>query len=78
MMKGKIILLLFALPFFGVGVWMTYSISGNLSNAWQMKQWQSVEATLTRAGYETHSGDDSDTYEAYAEYRYSFGGQHNS
>ena len=75
MMKGKIILLLFALPFFGVGVWMTYSISGNLSNAWQMKQWQSVEATLTRAGYETHSGDDSDTYEAYAEYRYSFGGQ---
>jgi len=74
-MKGKIFLFLFALPFFGVGVWMGYSVVSSLASASQMKQWHAVDATLTRAGYETHSGDDSDTYEAFAEYNYSFGGQ---
>jgi hypothetical protein len=74
-MKGKIFSLLFALPFFGVGVWMAYSISSNLVDATKMKRWQPVPATLQRAGYERHSGDDSDTYEAYARYTYEFGGQ---
>jgi hypothetical protein len=74
-MKGKIFLFLFALPFFGVGVWMGYSIAANLTDAWQMKQWIPVQATLQRAGYETHSGSDSNTYEAYAEYSYEYGGR---
>ena len=73
-MKGKIILLLFALPFFGVGVWMTYSVGSTFYDAWQMKQWVPVTASLTRAGYETHSGDDSYTYEAYANYTYQYEG----
>ena len=60
-MKGKIFMFLFALPFFGIGVWMGYSAGANLVDAWQMKQWVQVQGTLTRAGYETHSGDDSDT-----------------
>jgi hypothetical protein len=72
-MKGKLLLFLIALPFFGVGVWMAYSVSSNLLDAWQMRQWVPVQATLTRAGYETHSGDDSTSYEAYAEYNYSYG-----
>jgi hypothetical protein len=75
-MKGKLLLFLFALPFFGVGVWMGYSISSNLADSWQMKSWAQVDAKLHRAGYERHSGDDSDTYEAYAEYTYSYGGQY--
>lgn len=74
-MKGKILLFLFALPFFGVGVWMGYSIAANLSDAWQMKEWVPVQATLQRAGYDTNSGDDSNTYEAYAEYSYEYGGR---
>ena len=74
-MKGRIFLFLFALPFFGVGAWMGYSIAANLTDAWQMKQWVPVEGSLLGAGYETHSGDDSYTYEAYANYSYQFGGQ---
>ena len=53
-MKGKLFLFLFALPFFGVGLWMGYSAGSNLADAWQMKQWVAVQGTLHRAGYETH------------------------
>ena len=74
-MKGKIGPTLFALPFFGVGVWMTWSIASNVYDAWRIGSWTPVEATLSRAGYETHSGDDSDTYEAYAEYTYLYDGR---
>jgi hypothetical protein len=54
---------------------MGYSISSSFIEARQMKQWTQVDAVLHRAGYETHSGEDSDTYEAYAEYTYSFQGR---
>lgn len=74
-MKGKIFLFLFALPFFGVGVWMGYAISSHLYDAWQMQNWVPVDATLHQAGYETHSGDDSNTYEAHADYSYTFNGR---
>jgi len=74
-MKGRIFVFLFALPFFGVGVWMGYSAGSNLVDAWQMQDWVAVQGTLHRAGYESHSGDDSYTYEAYADYTYEFGGQ---
>ena len=67
-MKGRIFIFLFALPFFGVGVWMGYSAGADLADAWQMRQWVPVQGTLLRAGYEPHSGDDSYTYEAYADY----------
>ena len=74
-MRGRIFLFLFALPFFGIGAWMGYSIGAALLEARQMQAWSQAEATLTRAGVETHSGDDSDTYEAYAEYTYTWQGQ---
>ena len=67
-MKGKLVLFLFALPFFGVGLWMAWSVGSNIVESWQMHQWVQVDAKLSRAGYERYSGDDSDTYEAYAEY----------
>jgi hypothetical protein len=74
-MKGKILLFLFALPFAGVGVWMAYSIGATVHDAWQMRSWVPVEASVTRAGYETHAGDDSNTYEAYADYSYAWNDQ---
>ena len=73
-MKGRILVSLFALPFFGVGVWMLWSVSNTFYDAWQMQNWAQVEARLITAGYETHSGDDSDTYEVYARYTYSYNG----
>ena len=74
-MKGKIVVSLFALPFFAVGVWMLWSISSTLYDSWQMQDWVQVEATVIRGGYETKSGDDSDTYKAYAIYTYTYAGQ---
>lgn len=74
-MKGKILLFLFALPFFGVGVWMGGSIGKDLIEARAMQGWQATQAHLVDAGYETHSGDDADTYEAYATYTYQYRGQ---
>ena len=73
-MKGKVFLIIFALPFFGVGVWMLYSVSSNMIDAWRMQGWEVAEAALSQGGYETHSGDDSDTYKAYARYSYQFRG----
>ena len=73
-MKGRVFLLLFALPFFGVGVWMAYSTASTVYDARQINQWLPVTATLTRAGWETHSGDDSNTFEAFAEYTYQVDG----
>jgi len=72
-MKGRILVSLFALPFFSVGVWMLWSIGSTLYEAQQMRSWAPVEARVLSAGYTTSSGD-SDTWEAYAEYTYSYGG----
>jgi hypothetical protein len=74
-MKGRIFVTLFALPFFGVGVWMLWSIGSTFHDALRMQDWQPLPARLISAGYETHSGDDSDTYEAYARYTYEYRGQ---
>ena len=73
-MKGRILLSLFALPFAAVGAWMTWSVGSTLVDAWQMSDWVQVEASLRAGGYKSHSGD-STTYEAFAEYTYSWDGQ---
>ena len=71
-MKSRLFMTLFALPFFGVGVFMLYLVSSMLLDASRVSGWIPTEATLLSAGYEKHSGEDSDTYEAYATYRYQF------
>jgi hypothetical protein len=68
-MKGRIFVTLFALPFFGIGAWMLVSTGSMFHDAWRMQGWEPVPAQLIEAGYETRSGDDSDTYKAYARYR---------
>jgi len=74
-MKGKVVATLFGLPFLAVGVWMLWSISSTFYDAWRMQPWAQIEAKLVRGGYETHSGSESDTYKAYVQYTYSYGGQ---
>ncbi len=73
--KSRILTSLFALPFFGVGVWMLWSVSNTFYDVWDMRGWQPTEARLLDAGYKTHSGDDSNSYEAYATYTYTHFGQ---
>ncbi|NOX70350.1 MAG: DUF3592 domain-containing protein [Gammaproteobacteria bacterium] len=74
-MKGKVVLFLFTLPFFGVGVWMLFAISGQMMESWQMQSWVPVQAYLSDAGYETYPGDDTSTYKAFATYTYQYRGQ---
>jgi hypothetical protein len=74
-MKGKVFMCLFALLFLGVGLWMGASMFGHAYDAWQMRGWTAVQATVHRGGYETRSGDDADTYEAYADYAYAWNGR---
>lgn len=74
-MKGKVFLILFALPFTGVGAWMGWSIADAMLESMRMQSWQPAQARLEAAGYETHHGDDSTTYKAYATYRYTANGQ---
>jgi len=73
-MKGKILLLLFALPFTAVGVWAGYSVTTTLFDGWRMQDWAQTEGALVSGGYSTHVGEDSTTYEAYASYTYSAAG----
>ena len=54
---------------------MLFTISGDVYDSRQMQNWEPTQAQLKKAGYETHSGDDSNTYEAYANYVYVFRGQ---
>jgi hypothetical protein len=74
-MKGKIFMSIFALPFFGVGVWMLWSVSSVFVDAFQTQNWVTVEAQLLSGGYTSHSGDDTYTYEAYAQYTYDVQGR---
>ncbi|NIS89199.1 MAG: DUF3592 domain-containing protein, partial [Woeseiaceae bacterium] len=69
-MKGRIFMTLFALPFAGVGIWMGWSIGNAVYDTVRMNSWMQVEARLLSGGYTMHSGDDSNTYEAYADYTY--------
>ncbi len=54
---------------------MLWSIGNGISDAWRMQSWQPTQAHLIQAGYNTETGDDSVTYEAYALYTYQYGGQ---
>lgn len=74
-MKNNIWLRIFSLPFIAVGIWMVYTIGATLSDAARMQSWDSVPAIITSGGYETNSGDDSTTYKAYAQYRYTYNGR---
>lgn len=73
-MKSKLVGLLFALPFLGVGIFATFLLVMDLHDAWRMRDWVTVPATLESAGYSTSAGEDAGTYKAYARYRYKVDG----
>lgn len=74
-MKNTIWLRLFALPFMAVGIWMLYSVTQTLITGAQMRSWETINAYVISGGYETISGDDSDTYKAYGRYQYDYKGR---
>lgn len=76
-LRQRWLLVLFALPFAGVGFGLlTFGVLPSLWEAYQMQSWQSGSANLIEAGVHTSRGDDSDTYRAYATYTYEYNGQH--
>jgi hypothetical protein len=68
-------LLLFALPFAAVGVYMTALLLVKLVEHHKMKSWQLVPAMILDSDLERHDGDDGATYKAVATYEYQFEGE---
>jgi len=69
-------LILFALPFAGVGMFMGGWTVKTLWDYTEMRAWQEVPCTILEAKLESHSDSDGGTtYEATARYRYTFNGR---
>ena len=73
--KHRKILILFSLPFAGVGIgFLLFGIIPSIYEHIDMRGWEQGYAQLSRAGVEAHDGDDSVTYRAYASYSYEYQG----
>lgn len=67
-------LVLFAIPFFGVGIAATWWSIRLVQQFTEMQTWVETPATIKKAELKSHSGK-SDTYKAIAVYDYTFGGK---
>ena len=73
--KRKWGILLFSLPFTGVGLgFLLFSVIPSLYDAMQMSDWREAQATVISSELKSYSGD-STTYEAVGIYNYSVDGQ---
>jgi len=74
--RGAVILLiLFALPFAGVGTFVGY-LAGSMIATWrQTGSWIEVPATIVSTDLDVSRGDDSDTYRVRAEFTYQYDGR---
>jgi hypothetical protein len=72
---GSWFLILFALPFAGVGVFMSGLTVRTLAEAHRMSTWPETPARILDSRLEDHQGDDSTTWKATARYEYFVGGQ---
>lgn len=68
-------LILFGLPFFLVGLFMSYSQVKSLLFHADAKNWIATPATIISAELQTHQGDDSTTYSVHGTYQYEVNGQ---
>ncbi len=68
-------LILFALPFAGVGVFMAYRMVVFTAEWIDMRSWDRVEARIVSTDLHSSRGDDSTSYEARARYTYVYGGR---
>ena len=74
--KRKWGILLFSLPFTGVGLgFLLFSVIPSLYDAIQVSDWREAQATVISSELKSYSGD-STTYEAVGIYDYSVDGQH--
>ena len=72
-LKGRLFLLLFGLPFAGVGLGFLFlSAIPSLYEWQQMKSWPQVQARLLYAELTINRGDSSNTYNAVAHYSYRY------
>ena len=68
-------LVLFALPFAGVGIgFLVMSVIPTLYDWGRMQSWQPAQAVLSQAKLKAHQGDDSTTYSVTATYHYEYAG----
>lgn len=73
--SGRWLLGLFGVPFAGVGIGvLVMAVIPTLHDAWRMQAWVSVPAQVVSAELVTRQGDDSDTWQAVAHYRYRVAG----
>ena len=72
-LKGRLLMLLFCLPFAGAGLgFLFWSVIPSLYEWQQMKSWPQVQARLLEADLSTSRGDDSDSYKVIARYSYRY------
>lgn len=72
---GWLFLLLFSLPFAGVGTFMGYLTVSCLVQWHQMQSWIEIPATILASDLKTSHSDDSTTYKVTARYQYTYEGQ---
>jgi len=72
---GSGCLVLFALPFAGIGVFMAVLVARTLWDWNVVQDWVQTPATILEASLEEHRGDDSTSYEAVARYAYQYAGK---
>lgn len=72
---GALFMMIFALPFIGVGVYVVGLAVRNYQSAQAMQAWEPVQAELLAHDLRVNRGDDSTTYQATARYRYTVDGR---
>jgi len=73
---GSGCLVLFGIPFAGVGVFMTGMLFYLIIQSLMMSSWEETPATVVSANLESHSGSKGGTtYKVKARYKYEYGGQ---
>ena len=72
--KGRFFLILFALPFAGVGAFAGGYIAWSFYDFVQMKDWVEVPCKILQAELVTNSDSDSTTYKVTARYEYAYDG----
>lgn len=73
--SGAGCLILFGIPFAGVGLFMTYLTASTILTWFEMRQWVEAPAVILDAELETDGDSDGTTFRAEARYCYNFGGR---
>jgi Protein of unknown function (DUF3592) len=66
---------LFGLPFFAVGIFLTWLYFSGFASWWKSRTWIEVPCWIESTELKVSRGDDSDTYQALATYRYEYKGR---